>query len=58
MLRSDGLPDMEEQDGMRIHRLPGLTARPPLLFSDTGRRHAPPAPDPETVRALAQGLLA
>ena len=53
-LRSDGLPDFEEQDGVRIHRLPGLAARLPLLFSDTGRRHAPPAPDPETVRTLAQ----
>ena len=53
-LRSDGLPDTDEQDGVRIHRLPGLAARLPLLFSDTGRRHAPPAPDPETVRALAQ----
>lgn len=53
-LRSDGLPETEEQGGVRIHRLPGLAARLPLLFSDTGRRHAPPAPDPETVRALAR----
>ena len=51
-LRSGGLADTEDQDGVRIHRLPGLAARLPLLFSDSGRRHAPPAPDPETVRAL------
>jgi len=57
-LRSDGLPDTEEQDGVRIHRLPGLAARLPLLFSDAGRRHAPPAPDPETVRALGQVVRA
>ncbi len=53
-LRSGELPEQEEQGGVRVHRLPGLTSRLPLLFSDKGRRHAPPAPDPETVRALAQ----
>lgn len=56
--RSDGLPASEERDGVRIHRLPGLAARVPLLFSDTARRHAPPAPDPETVRALAHVVRA
>ncbi len=57
-LRSPGLPDVEVRDGVRIHRLPGLAARLPLLFSDGERRHAPPAPDPETVRALAQVVRA
>ncbi len=57
-LRSEGLPELEVRDGVRIHRLPGLAARLPILFSESGRRHAPPAPDPETVRALAKVVRA
>jgi len=51
-LRQPGLRDYEELDGIAVHRLPGLAQRMGRLFSDTGRRHAPPAPDPVTVHAL------
>ncbi len=51
-LRQPGLQSYEERDGIRVHRLPGLAQRVGRLFSDAGRRHAPPAPDPETVLAL------
>jgi glycosyltransferase involved in cell wall biosynthesis len=51
-LRQPGLRAFEEIDGIRVHRLPGLAQRAGRLFSDEGRRHAPPAPDPETVIAL------
>ncbi len=51
-LRQPGLAPCEELDGIRVHRLPGLAQRVGRLFSDQNRRHAPPAPDPETVMAL------
>ena len=55
-LQHPGLAGTEELDGVRIHRLPGLAARSSRLYSDGGRRHAPPAPDPETVLALRRVL--
>ncbi len=55
-LRQPGQAEYEERGGIAIHRLPGLTQRLPWLFSESERRHAPPAPDPETLRAL-KGLL-
>jgi glycosyltransferase involved in cell wall biosynthesis len=51
-LRQPGLRPYEELDGIPVHRLPGFAQRIGRLFSDSGRRHAPPAPDPETVIAL------
>ena len=51
-LRQPGLAAFELLDGIRVHRLPGLAQRIGRLFSEDGRRHAPPAPDPETVIAL------
>jgi glycosyltransferase involved in cell wall biosynthesis len=51
-LRQPGHPPYELRDGVRVHRLPGLAQRIGRLFSEDGRRHAPPAPDPETVIAL------
>jgi glycosyltransferase involved in cell wall biosynthesis len=51
-LRQPGLAALEEIDGIRVHRMPGLAQRVGSLFSEPGRRHAPPAPDPETVLAL------
>jgi glycosyltransferase involved in cell wall biosynthesis len=51
-LRQPGQSAREERDGVRIYRLPGLAQRIPWLFSEHGRRHAPPAPDPTTVLAL------
>jgi glycosyltransferase involved in cell wall biosynthesis len=51
-LRQPGLRPYELRDGVRVHRLGGLAQRVGRLFSEDGRRHAPPAPDPETVLAL------
>ena len=56
-LRQPGLSAYEERDGIRVHRLGGLAQRVGGLFSDAGRRHAPPAPDPETVFALRRVIL-
>jgi glycosyltransferase involved in cell wall biosynthesis len=55
-LRQPGQGSYEERDGVRIHRLPGLAQRMPWLFSEDGRRHAAPAPDPATVLALRRVL--
>lgn len=55
-LRQPGQDAYEERDGIRVHRLPGLAQRVGGLFSESGRRHAPPLPDPETVWALHRVL--
>ncbi len=44
-----GLPAREDDEGVHVHRLEGLTAR---LSSDPHRRHHPPLPDPSTVWAF------
>ncbi len=51
-LRQPGMRAYEKLDGIAVYRLPGLAQRVGRLFSDTGRRHAPPAPDPVTTLAL------
>lgn len=55
-LRQPGQDAEELHRGVRIHRLGGLAQRLPFLFSDDGRRFAPPAPDPETVAGLRHVL--
>jgi len=51
-LRQPGQDEQEERSGVTVYRLPGVAQRLPWLFSESDRRHAPPAPDPETVLAL------
>ncbi len=55
-LRQPGQEAYEERDGVSVHRLPGLAQRVGRLFSESDRRHAPPAPDPETTLALRRVL--
>jgi glycosyltransferase involved in cell wall biosynthesis len=57
-LRQQDRPAFEERDGVRVHRVGGIAQRLPFLFSDSGRRHHPPAPDPETVLALRRVIAA
>ena len=57
-LRQQDQPAFEERDGVRVHRVGGIAQRLPFLFSDAGRRHHPPAPDPETVLALRRVIAA
>lgn len=52
----EGLERFEEDRGVRIYRIQGTVQRASALFSQTGRRFAPPAPDPETVWALRRIL--
>jgi glycosyltransferase involved in cell wall biosynthesis len=41
------LPAFEQDQGVRVYRIRGTMQRATWLFSDAGRRHAPPFPDPE-----------
>ncbi|HLX57051.1 MAG TPA: glycosyltransferase family 4 protein [Ktedonobacteraceae bacterium] len=47
-----GDADFEMDQGVRIHRIRGTMQRAPMLFSEKGRRFAPPFPDLEVMRAL------
>jgi glycosyltransferase involved in cell wall biosynthesis len=56
-LRHPGMAAYEERDGVRVHRLGGLSHRAAgRLYSESGRRHAPPLPDPETTLQLRRVL--
>lgn len=47
-----GEKDAEEDNGIKIRRIRGTMQRSSALFSDAGRRHAPPFPDPELTLGL------
>ena len=47
-----GLPEFEDDQGVRVYRIHGTLQRMASLFSDTGHMHAPPFPDPELVWTL------
>jgi glycosyltransferase involved in cell wall biosynthesis len=48
----DGRSGTGIEGPLRIHRVRTTTQRLPMVFSDTARPYAPPAPDPELVAAL------
>src|ERR1700680_2265903 len=52
-----GEADFEMDQGVRIHRIRGTMQRATVLFSEKGRRFAPPFPDPEATRALRRIVL-
>lgn len=47
-----------EASGVRVHRIGGTLQRIGALFSDGGRRFAPPFPDPEAMVALRRIIAA
>jgi glycosyltransferase involved in cell wall biosynthesis len=51
-----GLDELEVDDGVRIHRVRGLTQSIRWLYSDHDRRLATPYPDPGVVRRLSRIL--
>jgi glycosyltransferase involved in cell wall biosynthesis len=51
-LRSPDLLDEEVVDGVQVYRIQGSIQRAERVFSESGRRHAPPFPDPELMLAL------
>jgi glycosyltransferase involved in cell wall biosynthesis len=52
-----GLPVFEHDRGVRVYRIRGAMQQVSGIFSESGRRHAPPFPDPALTRQLA-GILA
>ena len=48
----EGLAEFELDRGVRVYRIRGLAQRVRWLFTEPGRRHAPPWPDPEVLQAL------
>jgi glycosyltransferase involved in cell wall biosynthesis len=55
-LRQPGREAEPSQSGIPVHTLGSSTYRMPGIRLDSERRHAPPAPDPETVLALRRLL--
>lgn len=55
-LRQPGDEPEQDDDGVPVHRLGSLVHRLPGAQGDPDRRHAPPFPDPETVRGLRRLL--
>jgi glycosyltransferase involved in cell wall biosynthesis len=55
-LRQPGSEPAPTQSGVRAHTLGSSTYRVPGIRPDNERRHAPPAPDPETVLDLRRLL--
>src|SRR5262245_9675549 len=53
----EGLAEYEQDREVRVYRVRGTMQRTRWLFSETGRRHAPPFPDPETVVALRRLVM-
>ena len=51
-LAQAGLPDFQVEEGVRVYRVSGTLQRLEMLFSEGGRRHTPPFPDPELVTAM------
>ena len=52
-LRHEGTPPFEiDEHGVRIYRVKGTMQRLEMLFSNPGRRYAPPIPDPEVTWRL------
>ncbi len=48
----EGVPEYEVDQGVRIYRIRGSMQRIAMLFSEKGRQHSPPFPDPEVLRSL------
>jgi glycosyltransferase involved in cell wall biosynthesis len=47
-----GLPEVEEENGVVVHRIRGLTTRVRWFSRDPKKQHHPPFPDPVTTLAL------
>lgn len=53
----EGTPRYEVDQGVRVYRVTGALQRVPGVFTDRGRRFAPPCPDPELTRAIRDVVL-
>lgn len=48
----EGLPEREDDQGVAVYRMKGLTTRVPWFSQEAHRRHHPPFPDPAIVHGL------
>ena len=53
----EGAPEFECYEGVRIHRIRGSLQRATVLFSEKGRQHSPPFPDPEVLLGLRRIII-
>jgi glycosyltransferase involved in cell wall biosynthesis len=53
-IQQHGLQAFECDGEVRVHRLRGTVQRLGMLFSEPGRRYAPPFPDPELMLAIGR----
>lgn len=51
-LWQEGLDEFELDQGVKVYRVRGTLYRATFLHADSGRRHAPSFPDPETTLAI------
>jgi glycosyltransferase involved in cell wall biosynthesis len=51
-LAAPGLPSEEDDEGVRVYRIPATSQRARFLFASEERPWAPPMPDPEATAAL------
>jgi len=56
-LWQEGLPAFECDQGVRIHRIRGSMQRATAIFSEKGRQHSPPFPDPEALWGLRRIIM-
>jgi len=53
----EGMPAFEHNQGVLVYRIRGSLQRATALFSERGRRHSPPFPDPEVLLALHRVIM-
>ncbi len=53
----EGLAEFQLDQGVRVYRIRGTLQRAEGLFTESGRRHAPPFPDPELTLALRRVVV-
>ncbi|MFL5691262.1 MAG: glycosyltransferase family 4 protein [Ktedonobacteraceae bacterium] len=56
-LWQEDTPEFECDQGVQIYRIRGSMQRLTVLFSEKGRRHLPPFPDPEALLALRRIII-
>ena len=52
----EGLPERQEDSGVHVHRLKGMTTRVPWFSADPARRYHPPFPEPAIVLGLHRSI--
>jgi glycosyltransferase involved in cell wall biosynthesis len=51
-MAADNMESIEDDDGVRVHRVASTTRRLPSVLTPSGRPYVPPFPDPDVVSSL------